>query len=191
MAGLVGQVDVGRNGWIGGPFQLGENRSQFRPASRGRISSAPAYVAGHALVGGVRILCSNHGPHQHQLVHDPGQPRQVLADMDSRDFGLDGLKLTADLRGGVGLDFVHVLVRRAAGHVNHDDGFAGLAQAGLLFRPEQLGQGQSTHSQRADLDKVSPRHPVAHAVALPVDGQHFSQPPPDDCLIQPIEYGAR
>ena len=114
----------------------------------------------------------------------------MLANVDSRDVGLDGLKLAADLGGSVGLEFVHVLVRGAAGHVDHDDGLVGPAQAGLLFRLEQLGHGQPTHSQRADLDKVAPRHAVAHPVALPVDGQHCSQPPPDDCLIRAIEYGA-
>ena len=53
VAGLVGQVDVGWNGRVGRTLQLGEHRSQFRPASRRRTAPAAADAPGHALVGGV------------------------------------------------------------------------------------------------------------------------------------------
>ena len=159
---------------MGGPLQLGDDRTDLGPAAGGRVV---LQASGHALMGGVAVLGPDDGSQEHQLVGDLGQAGEMLADLNAGNVGGDGLELPANLRGGVHFELEHVLVRGAAREIDHDDGLAGLAQTGLALGPQQLRHGQSTHAQGPDLDEVAPVNPVAKPLLLSMDGEHNPLPP--------------
>ena len=63
----------------------------------------------------------------------------MLADADAGNVGGDRFELATNLSRSVHLQIIHVLMRRTAGQVDHDDGLRRLAFAGLLLRLEELG----------------------------------------------------
>jgi len=98
------------------------------------------------------------------LVGQLRQLRQMLADLDARDVGGDGLELTADLRRGVHLQVEHVLMARSARQEDHDDRLvlvAGRTDAGRGLGLEHLRQRQAAEPERADAQEVATRHAVA------------------------------
>ena len=159
---------------MGGSLQLGNDRTDLGPPACGRVV---LQASGHALMGGVAVLGPDEGSQQHQLVGDLGQAGEMLADPDAGNVGGDGLELPANLRGRLHFELVHVLVRGAAGEINHDDGFAGFADTGLALGAQQLWHGQSSHAQGPDLDEVAPVNPVAKPLLLSMDGEHCPLPP--------------
>jgi hypothetical protein len=79
-------------------------------------------MAGEALIASVVIPTADDGSDGDQLVHVASDPRQQLANLDSRHARLDRIEFAADLGRSIRLDLIHVLVRRASAHVDHDDG---------------------------------------------------------------------
>ena len=66
-----------------------------------------------------------------ELVRHLGDAREVLADVDAGDVGVDRLELAADVGRGVRFEVPHVDVRRPAGQVDVDDRLVRRADAGL------------------------------------------------------------
>ena len=79
-----------------------------------------------------------------ELVPHLGLQREVLADLHAGDVGRDRLELAAELRRGVGLEVVHVHVRRAAGQVDHDGRLVATVHGCLPWlRPAALAASMS------------------------------------------------
>ena len=94
---------------------------------------------------------TDHGANRHELVHHAGQARHQLANLNARHVGADRLKLAADFHRSVGLEVVHILMRRAAGQVDHNHGFVRTLSRDTL-RPQQLRQRQ-TPKARPPIEK--------------------------------------
>ena len=78
------------------------------------------------------------------------------------EIGLYGPRI---LERRVHLQVEHVLMRRRAGHVDHDHRLGRLADAGLRFGAEDLRQAEPAHRQAADLEEIAPRKAVAKTSA--------------------------
>ncbi len=114
---------------------------------------------GHTLKGIVAAGRTHDGPNHRQFVHHPGHAGEKLTDVNARYVGSNGLEFTAYFRGGLGLDIVHVLVRRPSRQKDHDDRLVrGRARLGL--RSQDVRQGQTSHAQGPDPQKVSPGYPI-------------------------------
>ena len=100
-------------------LQLRDDRAELRPAARRRRLAR--MVAVEDLDGVVIGLVADERADDDELVHDPGQPRQRLADLDAGDVGRDRPPRAGDLLRRVGLEVEHVLVRRPADQVDQDD----------------------------------------------------------------------
>ena len=96
-----------------------------------------------------------HASQRDALVHDRRHARHVFADLDAGHICRDRLELTANLRRCIHLQVVHVLMPRRAAHVDHDDGFVRLADAGDLFGPQQFGQRQTAKRQCSETQRVA------------------------------------
>ena len=70
-----------------------------------------------------------------------------------------GWKRATDAAGGFHLQVVHVLVRRSAGHVDHDDRLVRPLDPGPLFGLQQVRQRQAAQAQGPDLQRVATSHP--------------------------------
>jgi hypothetical protein len=82
--------------------------------------------------------------------------RQQIAEFHARDVRRRGTHRAGDLGGGVGLHVPHVLMRRAADEVDHDDGFvATLFGRDALFGLQELTEGESAEAEGADLEKFA------------------------------------
>ncbi len=89
----------------------------------------------------------------------PAMRGEKLTDVNAGYVGSNGLEFTAYFRGGLGLDIVHVLVRRPSRQKDHDDRLVrGRARLGL--RSQDVRQGQTSHAQGPDPQKVSPGYPI-------------------------------
>ena len=121
MSGLDREAD--RRGYcrIDGALELGEHGAERRMAVL--FASGTLGITAQAHVGIVLVGTAVERANDGELVHHPGQTRHVLADLDAGDVGGDGAEGAADLRRGLHLEVVHILVRGAAGQVDHDDGF--------------------------------------------------------------------
>ena len=81
----------------------------------------------------------------------------------------DRLELAADLRRGVGLEVERVLVRQAAGEVDHDHRLVRRPPGSRPCRrwpppgprPRAAREAQAPHHQPADLEERPPRHAIA------------------------------
>jgi len=101
-----------------------------------------------------------------------GEEREVLADLEAGDGGGDGLEFAADFGGGVELEIEGVLMGRSAGQVDHDHRLVGGTDPGGGLGPEELGQGEPAHAERADAEERPTRYPVAVPVGGTLDGEH-------------------
>ena len=136
--------------------------------------------AGHALVGVVAAVVADHRADEGELVGHLRDAREMLADADAGDVGVDGLELAADVGRGVRFEVPHVDVGRPAGQVDVDDRLVRRADAGLGLGGEEVGQRQGAADERAaDGEEIAAAEAVAEA-ALPVrpaeDRQHESPP---------------
>lgn len=162
IARVVGRVlHAGREADVGAlparwPLELRHHRAKLWPATL-RLSLVAA--AGHALKRIVGPGRSHDRPHNRQLVGDLRQLRHQLADLDPRHIGGDRAKLPADLRGRIGLEVDHVLVRRPARQEDHDHRL--LPRTRSRLGPQQLGHREARHTakpgQRTDPQKPPPR----------------------------------
>lgn len=109
-----------------------------------------------------------------------GQARllwQNLANLNSRNVGVDRPKFAADFRRRFRLHIIHVDMARPAAETNHDDGFSTLSWRNRPFRfePQKFGKTQTSERQRAGFKETPPRKPVAKTVGLAVEeGYHVA-----------------
>ncbi len=148
----VTEADERRHGRIDRSLNAGDGGAELRPAAGWRWFGRVVAVVD--LDGVVAALVADQGAHEHQFVHDPGQARQGLADLDSRDIGRGRLPRAGDFLGGVRLEVEHVLMRRAADQVDQDHRFLGRADARVGLGSKQLRQGQPAQAKGADLEET-------------------------------------
>ncbi len=163
MLHLRGKIDVIRNHRLVIPLHLRHHGPNLRPSPGWLVVVAPPR---HALEGGVLAGRADQRVHEDELVGHGRQPRKMLADTDSRHLGRNRRKLPAHTGRSIHLDIIHVLVRRTARQVDHDDGLVGASRFGHAFRPQELREAQPAQAKRANLDEVPPRHLVAVAAVF-------------------------
>ena len=121
MAGPIGQGHEGRDGRSDGALNLGHDRPDARMAAdRRAVATGPA---AQALIAVVSAVAADDRANDRELVHHRGDAGKALADLQAGDAGGNRAELAANLLGSVGLDFPHVLMWRAAGQKDVDDGF--------------------------------------------------------------------
>ena len=97
----------------------------------------------------------------------------MLGDLDSGDIRPHRPVRPANLQWRIHLQVEHILMRRRANQVNHDDGLVRLANGGEVLGLEQLRERETTQRESADLDEIAPRPAIAEAtVSLSEDFQH-------------------
>src|SRR5262249_45730440 len=93
----------------------------------------------------------------------------------------DRAELAAVLDGGLGLEVVHVHVRRAAGQVDHDGGLAGAARPaiagprGRSTGAEHVGQCQAG-PEGPDLEEAAASDAVAEPLLVAPERKHEKSP---------------
>ncbi len=112
-----------------------------------------------------------------ELVPHLGLHREMFADLHSRNVGLDRIEFAAEFDRRIGLEVVHVHVRRTARQVDHDRGLvprrrrlAGWGRGGRA-QLKHVGQRQ-TGAERADLEEIATVHAIAEALAVSPDSEH-------------------
>ena len=102
-------------------------------------------------------------PQYDRLVHDAGNFREALADLDARYIGRDRLERTADFLGGFCFDFPHVLVRRTTTEEHVDHGLVIAARACCSFGAVDVGhvEAKSPDSQGADFQHAATTDAIA------------------------------
>ena len=150
---LRSQANERRDAGLGGALQLGNRRPDAGP-SAGRLAGG---VKGRPLAAAVaheRIVRSIRRPNNRAdagpFIHDARHVRQQLADLDAGHVGGNGVQDASIFLRRVGLEINEILMRRRAGHVDHDHGLviAPHARGGLLGG-EQLRQGQTAERPHA------------------------------------------
>src|SRR5262249_51797590 len=108
------------------------------------------------------------------LVHQPGDAREDLADLDARDVRVDRAELPADLARGVHLEVPHVLVGRSTTEEDIDDRLVRRRRAGAGLGPEHVGQRQrgGAEGERPDLEEAAAGDAVAVATLLAPNREH-------------------
>src|SRR5262245_33550591 len=117
-----------------------------------------------------------HGADRRQFVHDSCQPRQMLADLNAGYIGRDWLKVAADFGWRVGFEIKHVLMRRCATQVNHDDRLFRLSNSLLCFSPQNVRKGQPSNPQCANGQDLTAGQTVAEALLRSKNRQHVRSP---------------
>ena len=163
VTGVGGEADEGRHRLIDAAEELARHRPHARPAAGGLVADGAAGVTDEGVV--VAVGGAVDASQRDALVHDPGEPRHVLADLDARDVGRDRLELPTDLRRGVHLQVVHVLVAGGPAHVDHDHRLVRPVAGGLLGGKD-LWQREAAHGERADAEHVAPGEAVAEPGTL-------------------------
>lgn len=125
MLGRVTKTDERRNARENRPFEIGRRRTNRWPPSRWRILLV---MARHALVAVVRVSSPNHTPNERKFIRRLCNLGQVLADIDPGYVRVDRLEWPADLRRSVSFEIEHVLMRRTATEIDHNQGLVPLAQ---------------------------------------------------------------
>src|SRR5207253_5019437 len=130
-------------------------RAEAGPAAEvGQVADRPA---GHALHRVVPAAGADDGADDGELVHQAGDTREDLADLDAGHRGGDRLELAADLGGGLGLDLPQVLVGRAAAEEDVDDRLVSGAGAGPGLGAEDVGKGEGAgpEAEGTDLEEAA------------------------------------
>jgi hypothetical protein len=81
----------------------------------------------------VFIPGARHRPDDGEFVHHFREQWHVLTDFDSGDICFDGFELTPDVGWGIRFHVKHVLMTRASGQEDHDDGFVVAFDTGARF----------------------------------------------------------
>src|SRR5579872_3413034 len=118
-------------------------------------------IAGLADAGVVLIAGADKRSDDGELVHHRRNLGHVLANLDAGDVGLDRLELAADIGRRVGLQVEHVLMRRAAGQVDHDDRLVGGSDARRGLGSQHVRERKPAQRQPADSQEVTSRETVA------------------------------
>jgi hypothetical protein len=117
------------------------------------------------------------GAHHGEFVPHAGLHGKVLANLHAGNVGLDRLELAAELGRRVGLEVVHIHVRRTAGQVDHDGRLrpgrlrAILVLARVRVKAKQVGERQP-RAKRAHLEKASTADAIAELLAISVERDH-------------------
>ena len=90
-------------------------------------------------------------PNQRELVHHPRGERKMLTDLNARDVGVDGRELATNFQGSIRLEIHHVLVRRTACQVDHNDRLTGVANSSLCLGTQDVGHREPAYAEGADL----------------------------------------
>ena len=145
----LGQADVGRHG-TARPEGAGDDGAVGRPLVVGverRVEAGRREIAGqHVVVGGAVVgVVMAEGADEGDLVHLPGHARQMFADADAGDVGVDGVEIAAELDRGVRLEVPRVDGAEAAVQEEEDErdifrrltGLGGAGAPGQQFRQRQ------------------------------------------------------
>ena len=113
-------------------------------------------------------------PNDGELIHHAGEIRKVLADLHAGNVRVDRLEFAPNVIGRFSLDVVHVLVAGTAGQIDHDDRLLASANALLGLGLQKLRQSKlaQTETERSNLKKVPPRHPITKGRPLTKDREH-------------------
>ena len=152
--------------------QPGDDRAERRPAA-GRLVALR--TAGQTMEIGVVVHGVGEGTNEGEFVRPLRQSRQVFANLNAGNRCRNRLELAADFQRRIHFEVEHVLVRRAAGQVNHDDRLVRIADAGFGFGLEKLRQGKPAEAERADFQKVATGNAVTETApgrSVGVDGEH-------------------
>ncbi len=155
------QPDERRDGGIDRPLQFRHRRAETGPAAGRRIF---VIATGQTLHRVMVAVGPDDGADERAFVHQPGDFRQMLANLDVLDAGGDRLELPTHFARRVHLQIKHVLMRRPARQENHDDRLVRTTNAGLRLGAEQLRQGNSAEAERADLQKIPARDAIAKTI---------------------------
>ena len=125
-----------------------------------------------------RIRMRQRADHR-QPVHDPGDPRQVVADLDARHVRRDRLQFPLNLGRGLGLGVEGLMLRGRAVLVDQD-ARAGATEPGALCRRARPGasqaqiisQRESERSQPPDVEEVAAAQSMAEPLGVPEESQH-------------------
>ena len=153
MLHFVFQADERGHRRVFRPLHLGDDRTKGWPTAGWPLR--PKRMTGEADVIGMLVTRPHHGANRRGPMHLPRDFRQHLGNLDTRHAGRDRLELTANLPRRVHLQVVHVLMRRAAREVDHDDGFLPLTPARIRRGLKQFRQRQSTHAQTTNFQKIT------------------------------------
>ena len=172
------QVDRGRDAPHALTELLGKDRAQGGPVAfriarddRRRVHGRMRLPAGRTPVCVVVVEEPAERTDQREPIGHPGQPGQQLTDLDAGDACPDRPEFAADLRRRVGLQVVHVEVRRPAGEDHHDHRLCGRPRA-RGFRPQDLRQRQPAQRQAADLQAGATGDPNVGGRARSADRCH-------------------
>jgi len=161
VTGFGGEADEGGDGGVGGAVEFGDDGSHGGPATGWLFGDGTAGVADEGIV--VAAGGAVHGADGDEFVHDPCAVGHVFGDVDAGDVSPGGAVGAADLDGSVHFEIDHVLVRRGAGEVDHDDRFVGAFDAGEFLGGEHLREGETTEGEATDAEHVAAGDPVAQA----------------------------
>src|SRR5690348_10802733 len=101
----------------------------------------------------------------------------MLADLDAGDVRLHRLELAPDVDRRVGLHVEHVLVRRTARQVDHNDRLVVGPHSGAGFGGEEIGEAEPAEGESAYFQELSTRESIAEWSALTAfDRQHGFAP---------------
>jgi hypothetical protein len=111
-----------------------------------RIAAGEEALVAAAVVGEV----VGDGADDRVFIGDPRVHRQIFGDVDAGDVRVDRVEFAAIFGRGVGLEVVHLHVRRPAGQPDEDDGIvggriAGFVRAKLPRRDAAGGQCEGAH----------------------------------------------
>ena len=127
------------------------------------------------MIGLVTNQRSNNG----ELVAHGCQLWKRFTDFHAGDIGRDRFPRTSELFGGFRLQVKHVLMRRSAHQVNHDDRFGILLFAGGFFGSQQGWQrptsGRAHCGQRSNIQQAASRKSIteaARSIILRSETQH-------------------
>ena len=170
LAHLRREAEERRDGRVGRALQLREHGAERGPAAGRLVAREPPRLA---LEGVVVVNRADHRADEDELVHDGSGAREQLADLDAGDVRRDGFQLAANLARRVHLQVEHILMRRAAGQEDVDDGLVRFADARLRLDAQQVREGKPAEAQRPDAQEVAPRLAIAEgACGFSEQGQH-------------------
>ena len=120
VAGLDREANKRRHGPVDGAMKAREGGAERRMAI---LPAARAdRIARQAQIGAVLIEAAVERADDGKLLHHSRQPREMLADLNSRNARGDRPEAPADLGRRLHLQVDHVLVRRAPREIDHDHG---------------------------------------------------------------------
>ena len=154
-----GRHQLGQHRAIGGGIRRGRAADQLRISQR-RLAGQHEIRTGVVIDDAV-IDRTDHA----EMVHLPGQLRQVFTELIAGDRGVDRLQRPPDILRSLRFHVPHVDLARPPFHEEED---AGLGRRPRRVRRQHLGQGQAQGSQATHLQDFSP--PPVHLICSQPSG---------------------